>query len=124
MERKQKYVVVGTFCTGLFVAVVDVIRIAYLQTALYQQYRMMDENGTTRPTDFGYTASYSYMWSAVEVNTGLICASVSYMQTLVMTFDHSYLPDSLSGPGSETADEEDQPESMGRTRTRESCSSG
>jgi hypothetical protein len=64
-----------------------------LQTALYQQYRMMDENGTTRPTDFGYTASYSYMWSAVEVNTGLICASVSYMQTLFMTFDHSYLPD-------------------------------
>jgi hypothetical protein len=123
MERKQKYVVVGTFCTGLFVAVVDVIRIAYLQTALYQQYRMMDENGTTRPTDFGYTASYSYMWSAVEVNTGLICASVSYRQSHLGTFDHSSPPASSLGPGLETAHEEDQPESMGRTGTRESCSS-
>ncbi|KAG7529984.1 hypothetical protein FFLO_05281 [Filobasidium floriforme] len=95
MERKQKYVVVGTFCTGLFVAVVDVIRIAYLQTALYQQYRMMDENGTTRPTDFGYTASYSYMWSAVEVNTGLICASVLVLKPLMKKIS----PKAWGGPG-------------------------
>jgi hypothetical protein len=83
MERKQKYVVVGTFCTGLFVAVVDVIRIAYLQTALYQQYDEMERSGSSRPVDFGYTASLSYLWSAVEVNTGLICASVLVLKPLM-----------------------------------------
>jgi hypothetical protein len=83
MEKKQKYVVVTTFSMGLFVAVVDVVRIAYLQNALYHQYDEMERSGSSRPIDFGYTASLSYLWSAVEVNTGLICASVLVLKPLM-----------------------------------------
>jgi hypothetical protein len=88
MEKKQKYVIVGTFCTGLFVAIVDVIRIAYLQTALYQH--VLEQSDPTpgqgdhaRPVDFAYNAAYSYMWSAIEVNTGLICASILVLKPLM-----------------------------------------
>lgn len=61
---------------GIFVTIVDVVRIYYLQQAV-----------TTSPTtpndptaivgdipEFAWNASLSLMWSAVEVNVGLVCA--------------------------------------------------
>ncbi|KKK24495.1 hypothetical protein AOCH_007582, partial [Aspergillus ochraceoroseus] len=71
LPRKQKIILVVTFSFGFFVAVVDVIRIAYLQDA-----------ATSREIALRY-ASLSFMWSVVEVNVSMMCACVPSLKPLV-----------------------------------------
>lgn len=82
MEFKQKAVLVGTFCTGIFITVVDIIRIAYLQQALtiavdYTNYMH------TPYDDLAWQVSLSFMWSAVEMHVGIVCACVLVLKPLV-----------------------------------------
>lgn len=88
MEFRQKLILIATFITGGFVAIVDVVRIVYLQEALKQEVELDEaQRGGTNSSsveDFSFHASFSLMWSAVEVNVGLICACILVLKPLVM----------------------------------------
>jgi hypothetical protein len=87
MEFRQKVVLVTTFIAGGFVTVIDVVRIVYLQTAL-KEVRSIDSSATitatSPPPNFTYFASYSLMWSSVEVSIGIMCCCVLMLKPLVM----------------------------------------
>lgn len=99
LPKKQKIILIVTFSAGAFVAVVDVIRIAYLQEAAIS--RLSVETGTggasggriVESTDFTWYASLSFMWSAIEVNIGLICACVPSLKPLFLKFAPSFIKD-------------------------------
>ncbi|EXJ86059.1 hypothetical protein A1O1_06428 [Capronia coronata CBS 617.96] len=98
LPRKQKIILVVTFSFGAFVAAVDVIRIAYLQTAALNRLKVVRGDGgtTTRvveQNDFSWYASLSFMWSAVEVCIGIICACVPSLKPLFSRFLPSFIRD-------------------------------
>lgn len=87
LPSRQKTILVLTFTIGIFVTIVDVIRIYYLQQAI----RIVPTGSTTDPgsrfggqEDFAWNASMSLMWSAVEVNIGMTCACVPTLKPLVV----------------------------------------
>jgi hypothetical protein len=92
LEFRQKVALVATFTVGAFVTIVDVIRIVYLQDALRQEVLASDKRGdngidsvaVTSTDNFTYHASFSLMWSAVEVSVGLMCCCVLVLKPLVM----------------------------------------
>ena len=92
LPRKQKIILVVTFSFGAFVAAVDVIRIVYLQGAAITRWSEIyshRHNGLTRnkqQTDLSWYTSLSFMWSAVEVNVGIMCACVPGLKPLVSRF--------------------------------------
>ncbi|PYH95121.1 MFS general substrate transporter [Aspergillus ellipticus CBS 707.79] len=85
LPRKQKIILVVTFSFGFFVAVVDVIRIVYIQDAAtsrqiaLKQIHLQDPNGD----DLSWYGALSFMWSVVEVNVSVICACVPSLKPLV-----------------------------------------
>lgn len=81
LPRNEKIILIITFSFGAFVAVVDVIRIAYLQSASVA--RLQEGSLAARDGDFSWIASLSFMWSAVEVHVGIICACVPGVKPLV-----------------------------------------
>lgn len=98
LPRKQKIILVVTFSFGAFVAVVDVIRIAYLQNATLSRLTGANDasnsNGrTVENNDFSWYASLSFMWSAVEVSLGIICACVPSLKPLFLRFMPRFIKD-------------------------------
>jgi fucose permease len=84
LPQKQKTILVVTFALGIFVAVVDVVRIYYLQQASVDVNGSLSGAGTIGgQTDFAWYASLSLMWSAVEVNIGIICACIPTLKPLI-----------------------------------------
>ncbi|RSH95805.1 hypothetical protein EHS25_000897 [Saitozyma podzolica] len=87
IEFRQKVILVATFIVGGFVTIVGVVRIVYLQQALKEE-RQIDPSAsitaTTPPANFTYQASFSLMWSAVEVCVGIMCCCVLVLKPLVM----------------------------------------
>ncbi len=84
LPRNEKIILIITFSFGAFVAVVDVVRIAYLQSAALA--RLQNTSGLTASKaegDYSWIASLSFMWSAVEVHVGMICACVPGVKPLV-----------------------------------------
>lgn len=81
LPRNEKIILIITFSFGAFVAVVDVVRIAYLQSASVA--RLQEGSMAARDGDFSWIASLSFMWSAVEVHVGIICACVPGVKPLV-----------------------------------------
>jgi fucose permease len=92
LPRKQKTILVITFGFGVFVAVVDVVRIAYLQSAArsnlraVQSHQNEDANASRNDNDFSWYASLSFMWSAIEINVGIMCGCVPAMKPLFSRF--------------------------------------
>ncbi|EKV19582.1 Glucose/galactose transporter, putative [Penicillium digitatum PHI26] len=82
---KQKIILVITFSFGFFVAVVDVVRIAFLQQAAIS--RSLEVKSihiqNVGGVDFSWYASLSFMWSVVEVNLSIICGCVPSLKPLV-----------------------------------------
>lgn len=105
LPKKQKIILVITFGFGIFVAVVDVIRIAYLQDAqratLVAAQADHAESGTSQrnTSDFSWYASLSFMWSTVEINLGIMCACVPAMKPLVRRFLPSWVIDHTTSRG-------------------------
>lgn len=98
LPTKQKNILVATFLLGIFVTIVDVIRVYYLQEASFQQ----EENplvGTRLGdvADFAWTASLSLMWSAVEVNVGIITACIPTLKPLMRRIRPSWIGNGRSG---------------------------
>jgi fucose permease len=92
LPKKQKIILIITFSFGVFVAAVDVVRIAYLQSAAETRIANIhsnaneDNNLTAESTDFNWYASLSFMWSVIEVNIGIMCACVPALKPLISRF--------------------------------------
>lgn len=92
LPKKQKIILIITFSFGIFVAAVDVVRIAYLQSAAETRIANIhnnldeDNNLTSENTDFAWYASLSFMWSVIEVNIGIMCACVPALKPLASRF--------------------------------------
>lgn len=82
LPRNQKIILIVTFSFGAFVAVVDVIRIAYLQSASLARLQNTSASSADEEGDYSWVASLSFMWSAVEVHVGIICACVPGVKPL------------------------------------------
>ncbi|KAJ6436576.1 ferric-chelate reductase [Purpureocillium lavendulum] len=97
LPTRQTMILVSTFALGIFVTIVDVVRIYYLQEAIGDRSESLPGPGPEfgAPSGFAWNASLSIMWSAVEVNVGIACASVPMMKPLVVKL----LPHILEGPG-------------------------
>nr|OQO20771.1 hypothetical protein B0A51_11898 [Rachicladosporium sp. CCFEE 5018] len=98
LPKKQKIILIITFSFGIFVAAVDVVRIAYLQEASQTRLaEIQSESGgsgsSTQDTDFSWYASLSFMWSVLEVNVGVCCACVPALKPLVSRFMPQMLRD-------------------------------
>ncbi|PVH80503.1 MFS general substrate transporter [Cadophora sp. DSE1049] len=99
LPQRQKTILILTFALGVFVTIVDVVRIYYLQQAVDTQTIAQSRLGTG--IDFAWTASTALMWSAVEVNVGIICACIPTLKPLVKRILPSMITDrSRSGSGS------------------------
>ncbi|RFU26944.1 hypothetical protein B7463_g9380, partial [Scytalidium lignicola] len=101
LPRKQKTILLVTFGLGIFVTVVDVVRIYYLQNAALDVHNqeLLSTNGG-QGADYPWNASFALMWSAVEVNVGIICACVPTLKPLILRILPSMLKD-RSGEGSD-----------------------
>ncbi|KAM4057164.1 major facilitator superfamily protein [Hirsutella rhossiliensis] len=67
LPMRQKVILILAFALGAFVSVIGVVRIYYLGQALISP-----------------DASFSLMWSAVEVNIGITCASIPTIKPLIL----------------------------------------
>jgi hypothetical protein len=95
LPRKQKAILLATFALGVFVTIVDVIRIYYLQNAIDTQRSMKKQEQIGDSADFAYTASMALMWSAVEVNTGILCVCIPTLRPLFQRIFPSVIMDQL-----------------------------
>lgn len=87
LPPRQKTILILTFTIGIFVTIVDVIRIYYLQQAIGSSHGSIHSSQDARfggNTDFAYYASLSLMWSVVEVNVGIACACIPTLKPLVV----------------------------------------
>lgn len=82
LPRNEKIIVIVTFSFGFFVAAVDVVRIAYLQSASLSRVKQGLTSSLANQRDFSWIASLSFMWSAIEVDVGIICACVPGIKPL------------------------------------------
>ncbi|KAK4191508.1 major facilitator superfamily domain-containing protein [Podospora australis] len=102
LPPRQKMILVLTFSLGIFVTVVDVVRIYYLQQAIAYVPTSASSNPMAmfgQSSGFSWNASLSLMWSAVEVNVGITCACIPTLKPLIIRI----LPAMLLDPdGSKT----------------------
>ena len=83
LPRNEKLILIVTFSFGAFVAIIDVVRIAYLESAALTRLQNSTQSvHDNEEGDFSWIASLSFMWSAVEVHVGIICACVPGVKPL------------------------------------------
>ncbi|GAB7342180.1 hypothetical protein MBLNU457_g0434t1 [Dothideomycetes sp. NU457] len=108
LPRKQKAILVVTFGFGVFVAVVDIIRVAYLQNAAtYRISRLsqdVNRGDEIDATDFSWNASFSFMWSAIEVCVGIMVACVPALKPLFSRFLPHFIHDAGFRTGRSNSD--------------------
>ncbi|EFQ35012.1 fucose permease [Colletotrichum graminicola] len=113
LPPRQKIILVLTFTLGIFVTIVDVVRIYYLQQAVTSVPTGVstDPNSHFGGTpDFAWNSSLSFMWSAVEVNVGMACACIPTLKPLIIKILPAMIIDP-DGTRSSTNTEKDAPES-------------
>lgn len=124
LPRKQKIILVLTFALGVFVTIVDVIRIYYLQQAITEVSPTVSSNPAATFGDqpeFAWNASLSLMWSAVEVNIGVTCACIPTLKPLIIRI----LPAMLVDPdGTRRASETLDTKSRSQTSDRRNGDEG
>ncbi|KAF6824008.1 l-fucose permease [Colletotrichum plurivorum] len=87
LPPRQKIILVLTFTLGIFVTIVDVVRIYYLQQAITSVPTGVSTDPYTRfggTPNFAWNSSLSFMWSAVEVNVGMSCACIPTLKPLII----------------------------------------
>jgi len=101
LPRKQKLILYITFGFGVFVTAIDVVRIYALQQGIDTRVGHFqagnNTSGSSRnrdETDFSWYAALSFMWSAVEVNLGIMIACVPGIKPLVARFMPAIVRDS------------------------------
>ncbi|KAK4657104.1 hypothetical protein QC762_209980 [Podospora pseudocomata] len=87
LPPRQKIILILTFSLGIFVTIVDVVRIYYLQKAIDITSMNPSSNREAlygQSPSFSWNASLSLMWSAVEVNVGITCACIPTLKPLIV----------------------------------------
>lgn len=102
LPKRQKYILVFTFSLGIFVTIVDVVRIYYLQQAITAVPTTPSSDRSAifgDSPEFAWNASLSLMWSAVEANVGMICACIPTLKPLIIKILPAAIvdPDGVSG---------------------------
>jgi fucose permease len=90
LPPRQKAILVFTFTLGLFVTVVNVVRIYYLQHAITDTTTDLSFHGDRifgDSPEFSWDASLAFMWSVVEVNVGIICACIPTLRPLIINLN-------------------------------------
>ncbi|KFA47687.1 hypothetical protein S40293_08717 [Stachybotrys chartarum IBT 40293] len=96
LPSRQKIILVFTFSLGVMVTILDVVRIYYLQRAITAVPTGSSSDPNSRfggQANFAWNASLSFMWSAVEVNVGMICACIPTLKPLILKLLPSMLYD-------------------------------
>ncbi|KAI1822164.1 fucose permease [Xylaria intraflava] len=122
LPQKQKIILVITFTLGIFVTIVDVIRIYYLQKAINDiPAAPANELNTSfgGSPEFAFNASLALLWSAVEVNVGIACACIPTLKPLIIRILPSMLID-VDGSTHRTSDTTDSVPNMQGAPKRES----
>lgn len=110
LPPRQKIILVITFALGIFVTVVDVVRIYYLQKAINDAPSTTPLSGTDPAfggsPEFSWNASLALLWSAVEVNVGIACACIPTLKPLIIRILPAMLvdPDGSGRRASDTTD--------------------
>ncbi|KAK5634600.1 hypothetical protein RRF57_010313 [Xylaria bambusicola] len=111
LPPRQKIILIMTFALGIFITIVDVVRIYYLQKAISDASSI--SSGRQDPTatfgvspEFAWNASLALLWSAVEVNVGITCACIPTLKPLIIRILPAMLidPDGSTRRASDTAD--------------------
>lgn len=82
---QQKAILVLTFLLGIFVTIINVVRIYYLQLAA-TSFETVTGVSLTTSLEFSYHFSFALLWSAVEINVGIICACIPNLRPLIKLF--------------------------------------
>ncbi|KAL6878539.1 major facilitator superfamily domain-containing protein [Trichoderma novae-zelandiae] len=117
LPSRQKTILVVTFTLGIFVAVVDVVRVYYLQQAIADVPTGITTDPRSRfggQADFAYNASLALMWSAVEVNVGTTCACIPTLKPLVLRL----LPAMLYNPKNDNGSRPSPSTTSDKSQTR------
>jgi hypothetical protein len=109
LPPRQKIILIITFALGIFVTVVDVVRIYYLQKAINDAPSTPSSDPEASFGDspeFAWNASLALLWSAVEVNVGIACACIPTLKPLIIRILPSMLidPHGSARHGSDMAD--------------------
>jgi hypothetical protein len=88
----QKIILTSLFMAGISVTAVNVVRIYYLQLAAKRTSTPGGGNVASSP-EFSYNASFALLWTAVEVNLGIICACIPTVKPLVKVLVFQKIPD-------------------------------
>ncbi|KJZ69542.1 hypothetical protein HIM_11067 [Hirsutella minnesotensis 3608] len=99
LPLRQKVVMIFAFALGAFITIIGVVRIYYLQHVVSERsgqtwtgFVILSDGKVVIPRD----ASFSLMWSVVEVNVGITCACVPTIKPLIRKFSPNLLKDSNS----------------------------
>ncbi|KAI8624836.1 fucose permease [Xylariaceae sp. FL1651] len=111
LPPRQKIILIITFALGIFVTIVDVIRIYYLQKAISDVPSTASSNPEAsfgNSPEFAWNASLSLLWSAVEVNVGIACACIPTLKPLIIRILPAMLidPDGSTRRGSDMTDKQ------------------
>ncbi|KAK3392708.1 hypothetical protein B0H63DRAFT_386995, partial [Podospora didyma] len=74
LPRRQKILVTSVFCLGFFTCIISIVRLFTLHSAI----------NTTDPTWDNVPSAY---WSVVELNCGILCASLPPLRPLLRRFN-------------------------------------
>lgn len=103
LPRRQKIILIFTFVLGAFDVIISIIRIIFLEQALLKNALKNRLYGSGTPLsglDITYGESLAFMWSAVEVNIGIVCACIITLKPLVMKVFPTILESSRGKHGS------------------------
>ncbi|RWA07619.1 hypothetical protein EKO27_g7483 [Xylaria grammica] len=112
LPPRQKIILIITFALGIFITIVDVVRIYYLQKAISDASSSPISGNHDLNASFGispefaWNASLALLWSAVEVNVGITCACIPTLKPLIIRILPAMLidPDGSTRRASDTAD--------------------
>jgi hypothetical protein len=86
LPRKQKTILIATFGLGIYVIATDIVRVYYLQQSSsgFSGVSKLDTSPLLGDeVNFAWYASLSFMWSAVEVNVGIVCSCIPTLKPLI-----------------------------------------
>lgn len=99
LPRRQKLILLLTFSLGVFILIVDMVRVSYLEDAATSRpYAPAGPQFSYNHTRNGsWDTSLSFMWSAIDVNVSIVCACIPTLRPLVSKI----MPSFVTGAGGE-----------------------
>lgn len=116
LPQRQKLLLVFTYSLGIFVLIVDIVRVSYLvQTLVNKPFAPSGpRHGYDSTRNGSWNTSLSYMWSTVDVNMSIVCACIPTLKPLVIKI----LPWVVTSPQNTKSSTSDTIGSSSRDRER------